>query len=167
LFDAADIQTAIQSWWKTRTDLAALLSDGRLHHVEAPEETELPYLTFFLVSLAEKDRTTAYYFADCTIQFSAHATTDLDAALLRNAIRAAVLNVPLAIDGNPVWYVLPGSEQLMEGEGRGPNGQDCWIATVDVETVFQRDLQIGGTGPSGPAPSISPPAPSFSLMGMI
>ena len=98
----------------------------------------MPYLTFFLISEPEKDgRTTAYYILDAALQFSAHAATDAQAASLRNSVRDAIAGATLSVEGNPVWYCLPGGQQLTVGEGRGPNGLDCWIATVDVSLPYQ------------------------------
>lgn len=131
----------MQSWWASRADLRALVADGRLHHVEAPEDTPLPYLTFFLVAEPEREgRTTAYYHLDSAIQISAHAATDDAAAALRDAVRDGLQSAPLSVGGDRVWYCLPGSQQLGIGDGRGPNGSDCWMATVDVAIPWQKNL---------------------------
>lgn len=135
---ATNIQAAVQNWFRSRSDLAALFADGRLHHLEAPEDTPLPYLTFFAVAEPETERTTGYYFIGSEVQFSAHAATDAEAADLRDAVRNAIDHETIVIDGKTAWYALPGAQQLLIGEGRGPNGSDCWMGTVDVSMPWQR-----------------------------
>jgi hypothetical protein len=44
--------------------------------------------------------------------------------------------VPLAIDGSAVMHVLPDGSGLEIGEGRGPRGADCWVATETLDIPF-------------------------------
>ncbi len=140
VYAGATVQEALSAWWAAQTALQAQVADGKLWHVEAPETTDLPYLTYFAVSEPEGPRSTAYYMLEPTIQISAHASTDSAAAVLRNAVRDAIQSAVLQVGPNTAWYCLPGGQQLTIGEGRGPNGSDCWMATVDVDIPFQKNI---------------------------
>lgn len=137
-YDGRDITEAVQLWWADQPALQALTSDGKLWLVEAPEDTALPYLTLLPVAEPESpDRTTGYYFLASTFQISAHDQVPELAVNLRNSVRDAIQGAALLVGGKAVWYCLPGTQHLMIGEGRGPNGSDCWMATVDVDAPWQ------------------------------
>lgn len=137
-FEGDDVQSAIQAWWQSRVDLQALTSDGKLWHVKASEDVGLPYVVFFAVAEPESDRTTAYAVMDAVVQFNAFAELDADAAALRNAIRDAVRDAPLSVGGDRARHVLPAGQMLTIGEGAGPEGTDCWMASIEVEIPWER-----------------------------
>jgi hypothetical protein len=137
-FEGDDVQSAIQAWWQSRADLRALTSDGKLWHVKASEDVGLPYVVFFAVAEPESDRTTAYAVMDAVVQFNAFAELDADAAALRNAIRDAVRDAPLSVGGDRARHVLPAGQMLTIGEGAGPEGTDCWMASIEVEIPWER-----------------------------
>jgi hypothetical protein len=134
--DGIDVLSALQAWWQSRADLRALTADGQLHHFEAPENTELPYATFFLVSDPAETQTTGFALYRAAVQVNLHAITDAAAVSLGKAFRQAVRLAPLSVDGSAVLHVLPDGNGLEEGEGLGPNGQDCWIATEMLDIPF-------------------------------
>lgn len=136
------LSAALKGWWASSPDLQALTSDGLLWHVEAPEGVDLPYVTFFTVAETERDdRTTGYAYLDSVVQFSAHAETDVEAEAIRKAVRAALKSASLSVNGSPAWYCLPGGQSLSRGEGFGPHGSDCWVATVDATIPWRADLE--------------------------
>jgi hypothetical protein len=135
-FDGFDLLAALQAWWQGQPGMQALTSDGRLWHVEAPEDIRLPYATFFLVSDVAEIWTTAYDWQRCSVQLNFHAPRVADARSMAKAFRVAVKGAPLTIDGSPVAHVLPDGETLEIGEGLGNDGQDCWIAAQVLDVPF-------------------------------
>jgi hypothetical protein len=138
-FAGDDIQSAIAAWWAGQSSLHPLVSDGRIWHVQASEGVPLPYLTYFVVSESERPgRTTGYYHLDALVQISAHAETDVAAAAIRDAVRDAIEDARLVVEGSPVMWCLPGDQRLMIGDGKGPDGTDCWIGAVEVSAPWQK-----------------------------
>ena len=132
--------SAFRSLWTQLPDMQALTSDGNLWHKQAPEELDLPYATFFLVSEVPEIWTTAYPWLMATIQVNCHAMTDeaaLDMALtIRSALGkspAQPSGAPLIINGAEVTHVLPAGSGIDIGEGLGPRGRDCWVAFETFE----------------------------------
>jgi hypothetical protein len=137
---ASRVQNAIAAWWAAHPELSPLTSDGRLWHGAAPEGVALPYLVYLVTSGAERDRTTAYYFLDCGATFSAYAETDVEAAAIRNEIRDAIRSdAAISDEGETPLHCLPGNQSLAIAQGKGPEGTDCWLATVEVSIPWQRN----------------------------
>ena len=149
VYDGATALEALQAWWTDQAELKDLFvrpdqdqdpNAGRLWHLEAPETTAEPYATVLLAAETERDgRTTGYAILDALVQITIHAETDEQAVAIRRAVRRAVRSAPLAVDGNPVLYVLPGGQTTGLGEGLGLGGRDCWVATLDVEIAHLID----------------------------
>lgn len=120
--------------------LLGLLSDGQIHHVTAPEETLLPYATFFEVSDVPVARTTVGLLRQATLQINVHASTDSQARSIADQLATAmdtILSgglVPILIYGRNALHSLAGEFGIEQGEGLGPDGQDCWIChfTLDI-----------------------------------
>ncbi len=128
-----DVLEALQSWWDANG--TGYTADGALWHLEAPETTDLPYATFFLVSEEVELMTTGggqSYRSH--VQMNCHASTSGDAWALAKTLRSAIKGAPLVVGGNAVWHVRPDAMIApVVGEGRGPDGQDCWIAGVTFD----------------------------------
>jgi len=140
LYDGGSVLEALSAWWADQTDLRALVSDGLVWHAEAPETTAEPYATYLLAAETERDgRTTDGAILDSLVQISIHAETDAQAVAIRKAVRKAVLNARLSVDGEPVQHVLPGGQTTGLGEGLGLGGRDCWVATFDLEIAHSID----------------------------
>ena len=117
---------AIQTWWQaTQPGLSA---DGRVWFKVAPQESALPYATFFQVSDVVGTWTTNYPFKQASVQFNFHAITAAAAEQLGESFRALFRGAPLIVGSGLVCHVLPNGSGIDIGEGLGPNGQDCWIA---------------------------------------
>lgn len=126
-YAGADVLEALQNWWLANG--SSYSSDGALWHLEAPETTGLPYVTYYLVSEDCEDNTTGFQAYRSSVQFNAHAATGAAAWALAKALRQAIKGAPLIVGGNAVWHVLPDSMVAPQvGEGRGPDDSDCWIA---------------------------------------
>lgn len=136
-----DILTAIHSWW-AGTALPSLFPDGQLHHKVAPEDTPLPYLTFFKVSDVAEQFTTAFALRRATVQFNVHSQTDTQAQNLADQISDSMRTLGgntgavLTVYGNLSLMVLPTSFGIDIGEGLGLNGADCWVCHFEAETLF-------------------------------
>jgi hypothetical protein len=137
---AARVEDAIAAWWAARADLRAMTSDGRLWHAEAPEGVGLPYATYDVTAQPERPgRTTGYYLLDAEATFAAHAATDAQASAIRRAIRDAIDEAVLTVEGGPSWACRPGDQWVGIANGLGPEGSDCWRATVNVSITTQRN----------------------------
>ena len=133
-YNGIDILAAIESWWGAVGNQQVPTADGRLWHLSAPENTFLPYATFFLVSEVPETWTTSYAWKRGAVQINLHAATSQLARVAGKNLRAALKGAPLAIDGSAVMHVLPSGTTIVIGEGLAPRGKDCWIAaeTFDI-----------------------------------
>lgn len=139
-YDGTTALAALAAWWVAQSGLKALVSDGRLHHAEAPETTDEPYATCLLVAETERDgRTTDGLILDSLVQISVHAETDAQAVDIVQAVRQAVKTARLSVRGRAVQHVLAGGQTTGLGEGLGLDGRDCWVATLDVEIAHWID----------------------------
>src|SRR5579859_463502 len=137
--------SALQSWWLTTSEAQALVADSRLWHKEAPETTALPYATYFRVAEPVETRTTGYATVRAQLQINLHASTATEAESLAESLRdlltktpAQPSGAPLLIGFNPAWHVLDDDISLDEGEGLGPDGQDCWVGYFTLEVLYTR-----------------------------
>lgn len=135
-----DVLAALWSLWQLSPALQALTSDGRLWHKVAPEDTQLPYATFFLISEAPEMWTTAAPWKVSTVQFNLHAATDAEAIAMGLAVRSALgrspaqpSGAPLVIGGSDVVHCIQAGRSVDVGEGLSPEGRDCWVATETFE----------------------------------
>lgn len=140
-----DVCEAVQAYFQSRSDLQARTSDGRLWFVEAREGTVFPFAEYFLVS--EDDNvvpTPAAGFKTMlsTVQISCHDHSAQGAADLCRAFEAAYQLAPLEIQGQTVLHCLPGMRTRGKGEGKGPGGQDSWMATVDLEILWIQPVPV-------------------------
>lgn len=131
-----DVISAVQAWWRGTPAVAALVADGRLWHAVAAEPVPESYATVFLVSEVSQAWTTAYPRKLSEVQINLHAPTDTQARAAALAVRAALYNAPLTINGVRVGHVLPDSSGLTIGEELGAGGRDCWIATETFEVAW-------------------------------
>lgn len=128
-YTGADVLEAVQTWWLSNG--SGYTSDGYLWHLEAPETTDLPYATYFLVSEDVEQESTAFQSYRALVQINVHTETSGEAWQLVKSIRDALKGAPLVVDDNAVWHVLPDSLIAPQtGEGLGPDGADCWVAGV-------------------------------------
>jgi hypothetical protein len=137
--------TAIQKWWQTNSmTLASFTSDGKLHHLQAPQGVVLPYATYFKVSDPVETFTTGYGFRRALVQINYHAETDIEAQksadLLADAMRtlAGAGGAILTIYNQQALHVLPHSFSITIGEGLGDNGRDCWLASFELDIAFTK-----------------------------
>jgi hypothetical protein len=133
--------TALSNWWASRPDLQALFSNGKLWHSTAPENASVePYLTYFLVSETAVTPTTAFIYWESVVQFNIHhylpGLARTLAQQLMDALSSLKGDAQLVIQGTPAVHVLPDDVGLVEGEGLGLNGRDCWICHFTVTIPF-------------------------------
>lgn len=156
-YDGPTVVHALQAWWAAQRTLHALISppvpdpddedgdpiqpDVPLWHLEADRPTP-PYVVCFLASEAEYEaRCTKWTTLEAVVQVNVHAETDHQALMIRKAIRAAVLDAPLSVDGLAVRHVLPGAQGIQVGQGFLKGGADSWMATLEIEVVYETDVQ--------------------------
>lgn len=124
--------------------LAALFSDGRLHHLQAPENTLLPYGTFFKVSDVVEQFTTAYGLRRATLQINVHAETDSQAQAIADSLADQMRTLggnagaKLNIYGSTSLHVLPESFGIEIGEGLAPQGKDCWLCFFEIDVLYTK-----------------------------
>ncbi len=135
-YDGTDVISAVQAWWDATPAVSALAADGKLWHGHKPESAAFPYATVFLASEVSQEWTTAYPRKVSVVQVNFHAATDAAARAGALAIRAALQNAPLTINGVPVGHVLPDGDGISEAEGLGPLGRDCWMAFETFEVAW-------------------------------
>lgn len=143
-----DVLQAAEVWWSTQPSLRALFSDGKLWHLSAPETTQLPYLTYFLVSEPAETWTTGYAFWRSTLQLNVHHWTSAAARSLAIQLAGAMSTIPplnaifpgagatLVIHGQNAVHVLPGAFGVEVGQGLAPNGKDCWICHFELDVPW-------------------------------
>ena len=125
---------AIQTWFGEQAPLGA--SDGKLWLKVAPQESPLPYLTYFMVSDVPETWTTDYPLKRSKVQVNAHAVTAAEAQALGESFRSIFRGAPLIVGSGTVCHVLPNGSMIDVGEGLGPDGQDCWIASELFDIVW-------------------------------
>jgi hypothetical protein len=159
-----DVITALQGWWQSNPvipsavlkihpsvqatsgpgTLPELLSDGRLHHLQAPQGVKLPYVTYFKVADPVETFTTAYGYRRALVQFNCHAATDARAQTIADTFCDTMRTLggnagaPLTVYGQRALDVLPHSFTIEIGEGLGDGGNDCWIASFEVEISYTK-----------------------------
>lgn len=137
-FQGTHILSAVLAWWDGTPAMSPLVSDGQLHHLSAPEGVQLPYATFFLVADPVESNTTGFQLKRSAVQINLHAATDLEAATIGLAVRDALTMAPLMVGDQTTAHVLPDGDGLEVGEGLGPDGRDCWIATETFDILWTR-----------------------------
>lgn len=134
--DTASASESFYAYFAAQDALVAAVSGGVMYAVEAPQGTMLPYAEYFEVSDTWQ-QTTGPFVATVTIQVSCHAA-DADAAkalgqLFVNAFHKATLPT---IDGVVPSHCLRTSGLLTKAEGKGPQGEDCWVQTHDFVILY-------------------------------
>ena len=139
-----DVVTAVQQFFLTQAQLHAIVSDGKLHHKSAPEDTLLPYATYFKVSDTPDTWTTAGPVRRAAVQLNIHHSTDAEAQAIAETF-ASTMNsivqqaaIPIVIYGRNAMHVLPGELSIDVGEGLAPGGLDCWIASVVFDIPYTK-----------------------------
>jgi hypothetical protein len=138
-YAGADVLAAVYAWWQAHADVQLATSDRRLWHSQAPPNVVLPYSTFFLVREVAETWTTAYPLMRAGVQVNCHASTDVEARAAAGAIRAALRNAPLVVDGTRVMHVLPDGSGMEQGKEMGPDGEDVWIAWQSFDIAWTPD----------------------------
>ena len=135
-YDGDDVLSSIQAWW--RVNGSSLTADSMLWHLEAPEDTRLPYCTIYIVAEEADLRTTSLHSAwRSRVQINCHAQTSAASRAMAQTIRSSLNGAPLTINGLAVWHVTPTSLiPPQTGEGRGPDDSDCWISGVEFEIPY-------------------------------
>ncbi len=137
------VLSAVKTWWDATAAAQALTADGKLWLAPAPEDTPLPYATFFLVSQPIETWTTGYPLKRASVQVNLHAATAVEASgmagALENLLGKALgqsSGAALVVGGSAVIHVLQDDFLLQQGEGLGPLGSDCWVAIVTFDIPF-------------------------------
>lgn len=130
------IHEAIQAFWRANPTLQALTSDGNLWEIEAPEGTLFPYAEFFHISEIGEIYTTREYFSRARFQFNFHAGTIDRARVMERAFIAAFTQADLPLSPASVLHVLFESEGDDKGIGKGPDGQDSYVAFVEFDMLI-------------------------------
>lgn len=138
-----DVLEALQAFARGRPELLAATSDGRLWEVEAPEDADFPLAVCFLVSELDDVVTTGdSKLVRSVVQVSCQAATSRAAKDLRRRFEAALDNAPLAIQGRPVRLCHPRAPTATKGEGKGPRGEDWWIAAFELEVLWDQPRPV-------------------------
>ena len=134
-----DVVSALQGWWLNQTSLQSLTSDGKLHHLQAPESTLLPYATYFKVSEVVEQWTTAYGQRRSTVQFNLHAQTDVQAQIIADQMAAACA------------VACRASALIFLTDVAGDKGADCavirWLSLGQVNELVASAIVSGGMLP--------------------
>jgi hypothetical protein len=139
-----DLITAVQQWWLGQSTLQALFSDSQLHHKSAPEDTLLPYATYFKVSDVAETLNTAGQVRRASVQFSVHAQTDAQAQSIGDAFSDALNTIkqgaPISINvyGKNAMVSLPGESGINIGEGLAPGAEDCWVFHFTINVPYNK-----------------------------
>lgn len=133
---------AVQAFWTASASLRSLTSDGELYHPEAPQGTELPYVTVSEVSDTVSDRTTGSgAVRHVSLQFNCLASTDADAKSMGRSVAEAFDRSQAGIGGLDGWGLRLSecnSGLLTKGEGFAPGGKTCFIQTADLDLFYSR-----------------------------
>lgn len=134
---------ALQVWWAGQTALQALVTGGKLWHLEAPEDGAIePYITYFKVSEPVTTWTTGYRYFTTTIQINVHHWLPITAEAIAWQIAQALSSLNpdggavLQIHGTNSIHALPDDFNTQIGEGLGTNGRDCWMCSFTVEVPW-------------------------------
>lgn len=135
-FEGTDVLAAVEAWWNATAAVYSLTRDHKLWFLEAPENTLLPYATFFLVAQPVETWTTGFAFYRAGIQINLHCNTAARARSLAHQLRVAFKGAPLSVNNQTVCHVLPDGNTIQVGTGLGPGGKDCWVATETFDIPF-------------------------------
>jgi hypothetical protein len=134
---------ALQVWWSGQPALTALVTGGKLWHLEAGENGDVePYLTYFKVSELVTTFTTGYAYYTTTLQINVHHWLPILAEAIAWQIAQALSSLGsaggavLTIHGTSSIHVLPDSFNTQLGEGLGTQGRDCWLCSFEIEVPW-------------------------------
>lgn len=138
---AADALEAIHDYWLSSQALKALVRGGMPHADEAPPRAQLPYAVLTSVAGPAEDLTQSDgCWRTQTVQVAYFASSRSAAASGIKAIRDAIRQSPLVVEGRStreVW-VEGGTGHL--DPTPGPSGEPVWQHTCDFEVVWPANL---------------------------
>jgi hypothetical protein len=135
------VAAAIEAYFAGLPALQALLYSGKLWHVEADLDEQLPYVTFHTASSNRQLTTGAPYLAEHIVQWSFHADSAAGAASLAQDFMSAPPSgfdrAPLVVNGEIVASAQAEDDGFTTiGEEKGPGGSDCYMHVVMYQVLI-------------------------------
>lgn len=131
-----EVEAFVAHW----TGTAALAALGPLYFVEAEEGTALPYFTIMLVSRDLDDQAGDLSVNRAVVQLSIHDRLPRLCESHAKKVRKAFHRAQLAIGSGANGHCLRGNEVVARGEGKAPEGKDCWMQMLDFEFLYSGSL---------------------------